>query len=203
MWQLLHLVMSWGWCHSHCAVGLYPALPYCWWKLSSTSHKHRPATISGTQGWVSGYGLLTLRGGLQESTQLNTNPAVSSFSRGKSRHQALLVCCTISLLRYLCGQPHSCHTVPQANLPGSSSAGQHLHHSVINWLGSVYVGNKKRHFLNELKRNQCESGCFCLNFTCAKEAWYLWILWLPGSISAYTVCQLWITGKVKTLTLKV
>lgn len=159
--------ISWGWCHSHCAAGLYPALPHCWWKLSSTTHKHRPATISGTQGWVSGYGLLTLRGGLKESTQFNTNPAISSFCRGKSR------LCLFAAPSHFLGTYVGSLTLATLSLKPTFLAAAQLDSTCTTQLSTGWAqsmwGKKKRHFLNELKRNQCESRVFCLNFTVQRK----------------------------------
>lgn len=180
------LVISWSWCYSCCLADLYPALPHRCWKLSSTwSHVSTdlpPSQTSlGTQRWVSGCGLLTSEG--RSAGRLPNLTLTRLFQVLLKGNQGITLCLfgsyIISHLRYLLGQHHSHHTVPQASFLGGSSAGQPLHRSYLSTGSAQPMCKKKKETVLEWVKKgkfqsyQSESCCFCPNFTCAKEALYL------------------------------
>lgn len=157
------LVNSWSCCYSHCVADLYPALPLlCWKQLNLITHKHRPATTltsTGTQGWVSGCGLLTLEG--RSAGCLPNLTLTQRFQVLLKRNQGTMLCLfesyTISYLQYLLGQHHSHHTVPQASFLGGSSAGQPLHHSYL-WLARLILCAKKQKTVLEWVKKENSSA---------------------------------------------
>lgn len=158
------LVISWSWCYSRCVVGLYPALPHCSWKLSSSwSHISTdlppPLTSMGTQDWVSGCGLLTSEG--RSAGHLPNLTLTRLFQVLLKGNQDITLCLlgsyAISQLRYLLGQHHSHHAVPQASFLGGSSAGQPLHHSYLSTGLAQTMCKRKKRVLEWVKKENSKA----------------------------------------------
>lgn len=166
----------------HCGLVSCPTL-----LLMETAQPHITQTchISGPQGSVSGYDLLTLR---EDCRNLPNLTLTQLFQVLLEEGKGIRLCLFAAPSHFLGTYVGNLILATMSPKPTFLAAAQ-LDSTCTTQLSTGWAESMweiKKTFLEWVKKESMWKQLFCLNFTCAKEGWHLLILWLPGSTSAYS-----------------